>query len=130
MFNFSLDCYYGRLGVRKYYVFRDPALGDQVKYQVNCFDLYVENQGFSKETFFNLNFSIDDTCVGCNIILFRSICEDMAIIGIFLLDFYEFFLEMLLSVCFFIVFTEIQVWLGGGVIIFEGGAWIKLFCEF
>ena len=42
---------------------------------------------------FNLNFSIDDGCTGCCIVLFRSICEDMDVDGIFFFDILEFFLE-------------------------------------
>ena len=106
---FFLDCYYGRLGVRKYYVFRVPALGDQIKCQIYCVDLSAENQGFSWEMCFNLNFSIDDGCTGCRIILFKSICEDMDIVGIFFFNFLEFFWVG----GFFVVFTETQVCFGG-----------------
>ena len=40
--------------------------------------------------FFNLNSSIDDGCTGCGIVLFRSICEDMDVIGIFFFDVFFF----------------------------------------
>ena len=47
LFNFFLDFWYGRLAVRKYYVFRVPVLGDQC--QVYCIDHSAENRGFCRE---------------------------------------------------------------------------------
>ena len=52
--------------------------------------------------FFDLNFSIDDGCTGCRIVLFRSISEDMDVVGIF-------FLECYWVDGFFVVFTADQV---------------------
>ena len=52
---------------------------------------------FSWEMFFDLNFSVDDGCTGCRIVLFRSISEDMDVVGIFFFVFLEFFLESYLG---------------------------------
>ena len=65
------------------------------------------------DVFFNLNFSIDHGCTVCQIILFRSICEDMDIVGIFSFDFLEFFVECYWVCSFFVVFTETQICFGG-----------------
>ena len=126
--SFFLDCYYGRLGVRKYYVFSVPALSDQVKFQVYYIDLSTENWGFSWEMFFNLNFSMDDVCTGCCIVLFKSIGEDMDIVGIFFLDFFKFFLECYRVGGFFLLYLQ-RLKSVLGVMIFRGWG-IKLFCEF
>ena len=90
-------------------MFRVPALGDQVKYQVYCADLSAENRGLSWEMF-----SIDVGCAGCRIVLFRSICEDMNIVGIFFFDFFFLiFLWILLGERFFCCIYKDSSLLGG-----------------
>ena len=59
--------------------------------------------------FFDLNFSVDDGCTGCRIVLFIFISEDMDVVGIFFIDFLEFFWECYWVGGFFVVFAETQV---------------------